>query len=77
MGETLGALRLSEARTFILGGNEVSLTLEGSCGLCSFPYGSGLGSPEGVSGSVSPYTETAPSPGPIGILSWSQGFACA
>lgn len=32
------ALKLSEVRTYILGGNEVSLVLEASCG---FPMGLG------------------------------------
>lgn len=33
--ETLGA-NLSEVRTFLLGGNEVSFTPKTSCGLCNF-----------------------------------------
>lgn len=41
--EPLGAQKLSEVRTFIRGGNEVSLTLEANRGLCSFLLPMGLG----------------------------------
>lgn len=43
MWETLAALRLFEARTFILGGKDVSLTLGAGSGLCSFFLFMGLG----------------------------------
>lgn len=77
--ESLCALKLSEVRTYILGGNEVSLILEASCGLCSFHLPMGLGSEakQGCLNQSHQIHRPPPSLAPFGVLRWSQGLPYA